>query len=144
MTLVIDASVVVAALIDGGNDGSWADRLLGSEPLAAPHLLPAEVTNVLRRCEAAGTVTADVAALALHDLGRLQISYVPFEVARDRVWELRANLTAYDAWYVAIAELLEAPLATLDRRLVASPGPRCQFVQPEGASPAVGIMSSDD
>lgn len=130
MTLVVDASVVVAALVDGGPAGRWAEELLVEEPLTAPHLLPVEVANVLRRSALAGEISVDVAALAHADLNDLRVELLPYAIVSDRVWQLRDTVTADDAWYVAVAELLEAPLATLDHRLASAPGPRCQFVLP--------------
>lgn len=130
MTLVPDASIVVAALVDSGDAGRWAEQIVFSDVLVAPHLLPVEVTNVLRRSANAGHVSADVAALAHADLLDLRVELFPYAVVADRVWELRSTITAYDAWYVAVAELLDAPLATLDRRLAVAPGPRCAFVLP--------------
>jgi predicted nucleic acid-binding protein len=130
MTLVVDASVVVAALVDGGGAGRWADALVSSDDLAAPHLMPVEVANVLRRAAGAGDISQDVAALAHGDLLALRVALFPYEPFAGRVWELRNNLTAYDAWYVAVAESLDTPLATLDRRLNKARGPRCQFALP--------------
>lgn len=130
MTLVVDASCVVAALVDSGSDGVWADQLLGEDNLAAPHLMPVEVANILRRAERAGQISADVAALAHGDLLALAVTLFPYEPFAARVWGLRENVTAYDAWYVAIAESLRAPLATLDRKLSVAAGPRCQFTTP--------------
>lgn len=129
MTIVIDASAVVAALVDSGPDGQWAETLLTSD-LAAPHLLPVEVANVLRRAVNADEITDDIASLAHADLLDLRIELVPYEIVAVRSWQLRHNLTAYDAWYVAVAELLGAPLATLDQRLVGAPGPTCIFRTP--------------
>ncbi|MGY6501244.1 MAG: type II toxin-antitoxin system VapC family toxin [Acidimicrobiales bacterium] len=129
MTVVIDASAVVAALVDSGPDGQWAETLLTSR-LAAPHLLPVEVANVLRRAVQAGELTADIASLAHADLLDLRVELVSYDSVAARVWELRHNLTTYDAWYVAVAELLDAPLATLDQRLVLAPGPTCSFRTP--------------
>ena len=133
MTLVIDASAAVAALADSGADGQWAEPLLAEGSLAAPCLFSAEAANILRRLALGGTLTADEATLAhtdLHDLRAEMFPYAPF--AR-RIWELRENVTCYDAWYVAIAEALDAPLATLDRRLAQAPGPRCRFLVPPEA-----------
>ena len=129
MTIVIDASTVVAALVDSGPDGQWAETLLTSD-LTAPHLLPVEVANVLRRAVNADEITDDIASLAHADLLDLRIEFVPYEMVAVRIWELRHNLTAYDSWYVAVAELLGAPLATLDQRLVSAPGPTCSFRTP--------------
>lgn len=133
MTTVVDASVVVAALIDTGPAGTWAEALLTSDSLAAPHLMPVEVANILRRTVAAGEVSPDVAALAHADLLALRVELFPYAPFGERVWEMRENVTAYDAWYVAVAESLDAPVATLDTKLGRAPGPRCDFVTPAGA-----------
>lgn len=74
--------------------------------------------------------TDDVASLAHADLLDLRIELVEYDTVAERVWELRHNLTSYDAWYVAVAELLDAPLATVDNRLVRSPGSTCTFRTP--------------
>jgi len=128
--LVIDAGFVAAALIDSGAEGVWADRLLAGDALAAPHLMPVEVANILRRTIASGEVTADAAAMAHADLLALRIQLFPYAPFASRVWELRDNVTCYDAWYVALAEDLDAPLATLDVRLSRATGPRCRFQLP--------------
>jgi len=130
VTLVVDASLVVAALIDSGTDGRWAESMLESDALAAPHLLPVEVANVLRRAVAMDEVSADSASLAHADLLGLRIGLFAYEPFANRVWELRGGVSAYDAWYVALAESLDAPLATLDRRLTRSTGTRCRFSIP--------------
>jgi predicted nucleic acid-binding protein len=130
MTLVVDASVVVAALVDSGPTGEWSEEVLLSDHLAAPHLMPVEVANVLRRASLSGEVSPDVASLAHADLQALRVELFPYEPAALRAWELRGNLTMYDAWYVATAELLGAKLATLDRRLARAAGPRCGFLLP--------------
>lgn len=127
MTLVVDASVVVAALVDGGATGAWAVQQLQSEELAAPHLMPVETAEVLRRASMAGKITNDSAALAHADLGMLRVSLFPYSPFARRTWELRGNLTSYDAWYVALAEGLDAELVTLDERLARAAGPRCDF-----------------
>jgi len=130
LTIVVDASAVVAALVDGGSTGAWAASELGGGPLAAPHLMPVEATNILRRAVLTGDLSADTAALAHDDLVQLRIELFPYEPFAPRVWELRANVTAYDAWYVALAEVLGGPLVTLDLRLARAPGPRCDFRLP--------------
>jgi predicted nucleic acid-binding protein len=131
VTLVLDASVVVAATVDDGDDGDWARAILGGGHLLAPHLLPVEVTNTLRRLVLAGRVTASAAHDALRDLRELAIEHYPFEPFAERVWELRSTITAYDAWYVALAEVHDAPLATLDARLAGAAGPDCRFALPQ-------------
>lgn len=127
MTLVVDASVVVAALIDSGRDGGWAASQLVADDLAAPHLMPVEAANVLRRAVMSGDLSPDLATLAHADLVQLRIELFPYDVHAGRIWELRANLTTYDAWYVAVAEALGAPLATLDERVARAAGPTCEF-----------------
>lgn len=127
MTLVVDASVMVAALIDHGTDGQWAEEQLLERSLVAPHLMPVEVANILRRAVLGRDLDDQAAALAHADLLRFPIQLFPYEPLAARVWELRHNLTAYDACYVALAEALKAPLATLDRRLTQATGPRCKF-----------------
>lgn len=131
MTLVVDASAVVAALVDAGPDGTWAEELLASHDLAAPHLMPVEVANILRRAAAAGQVSGDIASLAHGDLLALRVDLFPYEPFADRVWDLKENVTAYDGWYVALAEALDAPLVTLDTRMPRASGPRCAFRTPD-------------
>lgn len=130
MTVVVDASCVVAALVDQGVAGRWAETQLTGDDLAAPHLLPVEVANVLRRAVLTGDITADVGSLAHGDLLSVPVALFAYHLVAERVWELRGSVTAYDACYVALAELLDAPLATVDVRLSRSPGPRCTFVTP--------------
>ncbi len=130
MTLVIDSGLVVAALVDSGPVGTWADHLLATDDLAAPHLMPAEVANVLRRAAMAGEISTDIAALAHADLLSLRVELFTYEPFATRVWELRENVTAYDGWCVALAESLGAQLATLDLRLAKATGPRCAFATP--------------
>ena len=130
MTVIVDASVVVAALVDSGHVGEWAALQLRGGSLAAPHLMPVEAANVLRRVELAGDVSSDVASLAHADLLELPVDLYPYEPLADRVWQLRGTITAYDAWYVALAESLEATLVTLDERLSTAPGPTCRFEIP--------------
>ena len=98
-----------------------------SDDLAAPHLLPAEAGNILRRLASHGKISEDAAALAHTDLLDLRIALFPYSLDARRAWELRHNITTYDAWYVALAESLEVELATLDARLAQAPGPRCRF-----------------
>jgi predicted nucleic acid-binding protein len=133
VTLVVDASLVVSALVDGGSTGSWAESLLTSGPLSAPHLMPVEAANILRRAAAAGEISADVAAMAHTDLLDLRLELFPYGPFAPRVWELRDNLTSYDAWYVALAEFLGSRVATLDLKLARATGPECAFETPPTA-----------
>ena len=125
MIQVLDASAVVAMLLDDGTNGRWCeDRLLEGD-LVAPHLMPIEAANIIRRTEARGAIDFSGATTALHDLRRLDVELVAFETLVDRAWDLRSNLTIYDACYVASAELFGGRLVTLDRKLAAAPGIQC-------------------
>ena len=126
----MDASVVVSALADNSREGQWADDVMLSGPLASARLLPVEIANALRRAAQVGAISDDVATLAHGDLGQFRIELFDYQPFATRVWELRPNLRAYDAWYVALAESLDAPLATLDLRLSRANGPRCEFLTP--------------
>ena len=130
MTIVVDASAVVAALVDVGQDGDWAQAELRGEDLVAPHLVTVEAANILRRAVLTGGISADVATLAHDDLLALRVDLYPYEPVASRVWELRHNLTAYDGWYVALAEAVGAPLITLDARIARAPGLRCEVRLP--------------
>lgn len=130
MTIVLDASTLVAALIDTRAHGRWAEELISSESLLAPHLLPVEAANILRRGVFAGNITEDVAALAHSDISSLRVELFAYEPFAERAWELRSNVTSYDAWYIALAEETSVPLATLDARLTRAVGPRCAFLTP--------------
>jgi predicted nucleic acid-binding protein len=123
---VLDASAVVAALVDDGAEGRWCEDQLLAGDLVAPHLLPVEVANILRRTEAHEALDASEASAALRDLRRLDVELVPFEALAERTWELRANLTTYDACYAATAELFGCRLVTLDPKLAKAPGLRCE------------------
>lgn len=92
------------------------------ESLHAPHLVDLEVAQVLRRYAAAGELTADRGLEALTDLADFPLSRYPHDLLLPRIWELRPNVTAYDAAYLALAELLVAPLVTCDGRLASAPG----------------------
>lgn len=118
--IVVDASVVVDALLGRPQAasalGDAVERLgLAVAPLAAPELLELEVLNTLRKFAARDAGAADRARLAFIEL-RLRL--FPHRVVRERVWDLRAELTAYDAAYLALAEVLDSPLlVTCDRGL---------------------------
>jgi predicted nucleic acid-binding protein len=128
--LVVDAAVVVAWLVDAGADGAWAEEVCRKDVLVAPHFMPVEVANILRRVVRAGSITQEVGLFAHQRLLELPVGLVPYQPYAERVWELRHNLTPYDAWYVAVAESLAAKLATLDHRLRRASGPRCDFLVP--------------
>jgi predicted nucleic acid-binding protein len=118
-------SVVATALADDGDDGRRARERIAAERLLAPEVLDLEVLSAYRRLCAAGTLTVDRADAAIADLQDLRIERVPHHPLVGRCWELRSNVTVYDAVYIALAESLGAPLLTADRRLAAAPGVRC-------------------
>lgn len=128
--VVCDASAVVALLLDGGPDGRWATEVLTGADLAAPGLLACEVANIIRRHESAGHITTDQAAQAHADLLDLAVEEWPYQLLAGRAWQLRRNLTTYDAGYIALAELLDATLVTLDARIGHAPGLRCAVATP--------------
>lgn len=127
---VCDASAVVALLLDAGPDGQWVADTLSGASLIAPSLVIFESSNIIRRHEMAGLVGADQATQAHADLLDLSIEQWPYELLGVRVWELRKNLSSYDASYVAVAELSDAPLVTLDRRISRAPNLRCTVTTP--------------
>jgi predicted nucleic acid-binding protein len=119
--IVVDASAALAALLNAGP----ARRALATEQLHAPHLIDSEVANSLRRETAARRLHADAAWAALDAWRRLGMTRYPAHSLLDRIWELRDNLSAYDATYVALAELLDCSLLTADHRLGRAPGTGC-------------------
>ena len=128
--VVCDASALVAVLLDGGPDGRWATEAITEAELLAPALASFEAANVIRRHELAGLVSGDQAAQAHADLLDLAIEHWPYEPLAARAWELRANLSVHDASYVALAELADATLVTLDHRIGGAPGLRCAVATP--------------
>lgn len=118
------------------------------EPLSAPHLMPVEAANILRRAAVAGDITADAASLAHADLLDLRVELFPFAPFAARAWELRDTVTSFDAWYISLAELLGSKLATLDVRLARATETRCGFETPphclSGRSAWAGCCLSAD
>ena len=113
--LVVDASVLAPALADDGDAGDRARRRIRGERLAAPELIDLETASVIRRQHAAGALDARRAEFAFADLAQLPLRRASHRPLLRRCWELRENLTVYDAAYVALAELLDAALLTADR-----------------------------
>jgi predicted nucleic acid-binding protein len=131
LSIVVDASVLVRALaVDSGPDGPWAEAIIEGSALHAPELVYVEVTDALCKLERAQDITTADAIAAHEDLLELNLELFSFEPFAERIWELRHNLTSYDAWYVAVAEGLGLPLATLDERLARTSGPTCDFLTP--------------
>lgn len=123
--IVVDASVLAPALADDGSSGDRARARLLGETLVAPELIDLETVSVFRGRLRAGKLTARRAELALADLADLPLRRTAHRLLLARCWQLRDNLTAYDASYVALAELLDLALITADARLATAPGPRC-------------------
>ena len=124
--IVIDASVLANVVGDDGSDGQRARaEFRGVADVAAPDLVDVETVAVLRKRWLAGTVTGQRFAAAVEDLGQLDLDRYPVLRFMRRAYELRANVTAYDSAYVALAEELGCELLTADRRLASAPGPRC-------------------
>lgn len=131
VTIVVDASLIMAVLTNRDEGvATWAIELIEEHELVAPHLMPVEVTSALRSAERQGLLTSRVASLVHHDLVDLGVELHPFEPFATRVWELRHSVSPYDAWYIALAERLEVPLATLDRRLTRAADAECEFLIP--------------
>jgi predicted nucleic acid-binding protein len=123
--IVVDTSVLVEVLLRMPRAEVIEARLFApGETLHAPHLLDVEVAQVVRRYAANGDISADQGRLALADLVDLPLRRYPQKLLLPRIWDLRNNLSAYDAAYVALAEVLDAPLLTRDRRLAGAPGHR--------------------
>lgn len=124
--IVVDASVVTEAV--GGSSGRnlAAARRIVQDASLAPHLLDLEVASALRALSRRGEIPEPVARSALRQLASLPITRIPHEPLLARCWELRDNLTVYDASYVALAETTGATLLTSDRRIARAPGIRCE------------------
>jgi predicted nucleic acid-binding protein len=119
--IVVDASAALSGLLNAGP----ARESLGGEQLHAPHLVDSEVASGLRRQVASGRIGADHGWTALDAWRRLGLTRYALPGLLNRIWELRENLSAYDAGYVALAESLGCALLTADARLGRAPGVRC-------------------
>lgn len=119
--IVVDASAVIEVLLGTSAASRIADRMFAEgETLHAPHLLDVEVAQVLRRYALAGILGAERGAEAIEDLADFPIARYPHQPFLSRIWELRRNVTAYDAAYLALAEALDVPLVTRDTKLAAA------------------------
>jgi predicted nucleic acid-binding protein len=124
--IVIDASVLANVVGDDGSDGQRARlEFRNAGDVAAPDLADVETVAVLRKRWVAGTVSDQRFAAAVEDLEQLEIDRYPAPRFMRRAYELRANVTVYDAAYVALAETLDCELLTADQRLANASGPRC-------------------
>lgn len=129
-SFVCDASAVAALLLDSGPDGQWVTQTVESGEIAAPALVTYETANVIRKHELAGQISPDQSAQAHADLLDLAIELWPHDLLAARAWELRMNLSIYDAAYVALAEITDLTLITLDKRLAKAPGTTCRISTP--------------
>ena len=121
--IAVDASALIEVLLRTERGARIEARLLsGGESLHAPHLLDVEVTQVLRRYERASSLTSERGQQALADLADFPMHRYPHDCLLPRMWELRRNVTAYDAAYLALAEALLVPLVSCDARLASAPG----------------------
>ncbi len=127
---VCDASAVAALLLDSGPDGQWVTQAVESGEIAAPALVIYETANVIRRHELVGQISPDQSAQAHADLLDLAIELWPYDLLATRAWELRLNLSTYDATYVALAEITDRTLITLDKRLAKAPDTKCRIAAP--------------
>lgn len=118
-------------MIDTGPNGKWSESILAKGALCAPELIRVEACNILRRLERAKKITSAEANASYGDVMQLDIELYLFEPFAHRTWQLRHVATTYDAWYVAVAEALEVPLATLDLRLAKTKGAGCRFLTPQ-------------
>jgi predicted nucleic acid-binding protein len=126
--IVVDASALLEALLRTPAAKVVEDRLFAPhQTLHAPHLLDVEIAQVIRRYAANGEIDGERGRMALADLADLPLRRYPHDFLLPRIWDLRNNLPAYDAAYVALAEALDAPLLTRDRRLAAAAGHRAQI-----------------
>ena len=125
--IVVDASILATALGDDGPDGDGARERLRGERLTAPELVDLEVLAVWRRQARHGKLDVRRAQLALADLASVPLRRAQHRPLLARCWELRDNLTIYDAVYVALAEALDVILYTGDGRLARASGPRCRI-----------------
>jgi predicted nucleic acid-binding protein len=119
---VVDTSAVLEAIVAVDPAPGLIERLAGDGDLHTPHLIDIEVLHALRRLNAIGELSEERASDARADFRELAMVRYPHVSLSNRIWELRHNLTAYDAAYVALAEALEVPLVTCDRRLGDTPG----------------------
>lgn len=125
--IVVDASTLLEVLLRTAAAENVEERLFGEqESLHAPHLLDVEVAQVLRRYAGGGEIDSERGRAALSDLVDFPIRRYPHGFLLPRAWEIRSNLTAYDAVYVALAEALDATLVTRDRRIAAASGHQAQ------------------
>jgi len=128
--IVVDASCLYEVIIDTPRAEIIRDRLVAEPGQAAPHIVDVEVFGLIRRDYLAGSIDETLAALAVDDLRTWPGERFGHRALLARAWELRHGVRGWDATYVALAEILDATLLTLDRRLATAAGPRCAIEVP--------------
>ena len=127
--IVVDASIVVEVLLRSDAGAALAERFFqGGDPLHAPHMLDVEVAHALRRCALHGDIDGRRGRASLGILAAMSIERHGHQPLLERMWQLRHNLTAYDAAYLALAERLDAPLLTRDAALASVAGHHARVV----------------
>jgi predicted nucleic acid-binding protein len=125
--IVVDASILVSALITDTDEGEFTRlRLSAEDAICAPEIIDLEVANAWRRDLRTGRLNGDRAQRGLADLATMRLVRMPHRPLMPRIWELRHNLSPYDAAYVALAEALDATLLTVDGRSTRAPALRCK------------------
>jgi predicted nucleic acid-binding protein len=126
--IVVDASVAVSCLIKSSVSEAFFDKVLAEDRIAAPTLIEYEIGSALRRLCLTGRLDADRAGLALRSIVDFSLELYDAEMLAARMWELRQNISYYDAAYVALAETLQVPLYTTDKRLASAPQHKAQII----------------
>ena len=126
--IVADASVVVTALVDDAGPGALSREVLLAEDVHAPELLDVEVLSAVRRQVLRGALASGRADAVVGDLLDLTVERYPHLALVGRAWQLRSDVSMYDAVYVALAEALDCVLVTADARLASAPGPECEVL----------------
>jgi predicted nucleic acid-binding protein len=133
--LVVDAGPLFEVVADTAQAEPMRSLMAADDDLAAPHLVDAEVLSVIQTQHRRGRLDDTAAAQAVADLRAWPAQRWPHRPLLPRAWELRGNVRGYDALYVALAELLDAALVTLDTRLARATGPRCEVVLIDAIAP---------
>lgn len=131
MTRVVDASAYIHYLTAYDQQSSWVANQIRGRTMIAPEHFLAEAMSALRKLERIDEISEMETRMILKDLRATPIEYARFRPFAGRIWELRHNLTPYDAWYVALAEAFNAELITLDQRLASAPGIKCKVLIPD-------------
>jgi len=127
---VFDASALISILASTGPSSSWAEEQFSARDVVAPQIVLVEVVNVLRRHVLSGRISEPAGRAAISNLLDMKIELYPFAGFASRIWQLKSQVSSYDAWYVALAEELDVDLVTLDRRLSRAHSLKCRVLVP--------------